>query len=806
MALIRWLPVVALLCGALYSARPVLAQAAPTRKVEAEDVRRAIESGRRFLLSRQDKAKGGWDVHFLHPIGSAGLRDGTTGLCTLALINAGEDIKSKPMQAALGYLRKMGAPNASSRVYSVSLQIMALAAAEPERDAVLIDRCAAWLAEAQVTSTRNKGGWSYGISNEKSADESNTQFALLALHEAERIGIKVKPTVWPLAAEYWLTRQLKGDVSFGSWGYQERPGTGSMTCAGLTSLIIASGRIHGGDVRVQGDNVICCGGGGADDAKSAEIARAIDDGLNWLGKNMSVDLMPGSPFGASTIHLLYYLYGLERVGRLTAHRFIGEVDGVKFDWYRQGAAKLIKEQAASGSWTGAGGDEAYPEISTAFALLFLSKGRWPVVVARLKHGTSDDWTMHRDGVNNLVRFVETRWKKNLTWQVIDIRNARVEDLLEAPVLFISGQNELDFSPEQKQLLRRYVDEGGFIFAENCCGGRAFDAKFTALMGELFPESPLRKLDPSHPIWYADGKVDPEHLAPHFGIDACCRTSIVYCSESLSCYWHLSRIGREEESRVVQARITAYDQLGCNVLSYATNRELKEKLDAPQLSATDPTNKPIVPGQLSVAKVSHGGGADDAPAALPNLLRLMGDKLPIRTNPARRMLALTDPAIFENPVLFLHGRRAFTLSDAERQALRQYVERGGLLFVDAICSAEPFVEAIRVEMKATFKEPLEPIPASHKIFTTYYRGFDLATSKVSLREPRSAGPGQPIRAELNRIDPRLEGIEINGRYGVIFSPYDISCALENSTSSLCKSYLKADAAKIGVNVLLYALQE
>jgi hypothetical protein len=41
---------------------------------------------------------------------------------------------------------------------------------------------------------------------------------------------------------------------------------------------------------------------------------------------------------------------------------------------------------------------------------------------------------------------------------------------------------------------------------------------------------------------------------------------------------------------------------------------------------------------------------------------------------------------------------------------------------------------------------------------------------------------------------------------ILSPYDISCALEKGTSMECKGYVPADAARLGANVLLFALQQ
>ena len=59
--------------------------------------------------------------------------------------------------------------------------------------------------------------------------------------------------------------------------------------------------------------------------------------------------------------------------------------------------------------------------------------------------------------------------------------------------------------------------------------------------------------------------------------------------------------------------------------------------------------------------------------------------------------------------------------------------------------------------------------------------------------------------MDEVSPVLEGIEIDGRLAVIFSPFDLSCALENQGSIECKGYLQQDAAKIGLNVILYAMQ-
>jgi hypothetical protein len=42
--------------------------------------------------------------------------------------------------------------------------------------------------------------------------------------------------------------------------------------------------------------------------------------------------------------------------------------------------------------------------------------------------------------------------------------------------------------------------------------------------------------------------------------------------------------------------------------------------------------------------------------------------------------------------------------------------------------------------------------------------------------------------------------------VFFSPLDLSCALESQNSIQCPGYDTTDAAKVAINLMLYALQQ
>ncbi len=561
-------------------------------EITAEQVRQSIDRAISYL-ERQQNRNGTWDEY-------AGFPGGVTALCTLALLNAGVPAADPRVETALANLRTMR----PAQTYVAALQTMVFCAAEPKKDLLLIRQNVKWLEGTQITDNERRGGWSYPSKGGGSGgDPSNSQFALLALYEAERAGVKVNQRTWRLALQYWQSMQNQD----GSWAYiKGRPGTGSMTCAGITSVIIASGQLNTGDAEIVDGQVRCCG--------AQNVNQMIENGLNWLERNYSVHTNPTSAAGpdASASNLLYYLYGVERTGRMTAQRFIGD-----HDWYREGSDMLVRMQdGLSGYWKGSGIAENNPVVGTSFGLLFLAKGRRPVLVAKLKHDPPGDWNNHRHDLANLTSYVEKLWQRDLTWQVVNAAAATVEDLLQAPVLFMNGRETPVFTPEEKRRLRDYVDRGGFLFAEGCCDGTAFDEGFQQLMRDVFPEQEyrLRLLPPEHPIWRAELPVDPKFARPLWGIDVGCRTSVVFCPDDLSCYWELARTGREDNlPPAIRAEADACLAMGANVVAYATNREVKFKneffVTADDAKPSDNFDR----GKLYTARLQHPGGCNAAPA-------------------------------------------------------------------------------------------------------------------------------------------------------------------------------------------------
>ncbi len=133
-------------------------------------------------------------------------------------------------------------------------------------------------------------------------------------------------------------------------------------------MLILRDAADGVDARVAGDQIQCCG-------SQAKEVDPVELAMQWLARSMSITTNPGGEGSWN----MYYLYAMERVGRLTGQRFIGGID-----WYRAGAEYLLTIQDESGKIRA--GSLIEEPVSTAMALLFLAKGKRQVVIGHLEHG------------------------------------------------------------------------------------------------------------------------------------------------------------------------------------------------------------------------------------------------------------------------------------------------------------------------------------------------------------------------------------------------------------------------------------
>ena len=769
------------LSGCLISLTPTYLEAA----VDPAVVQQAIDRGVIYLKKTQN-TRGGWNEY-------SGQSCGLSSLCTLALLNSGVSADEKVIQNALEYLRGFE----PEETYSVSLQTLAFCQLGAANDLPRIRRNVQWLISHQRSGdaiSERGGSWDYGRQR-GSGDPSNSQFALLALRAATDLGIEVGPGVYQRSLEYWRVRQRGG-----GWSYGNSPRiSGSMTCAGIASMVIANQCLNSSEELV----IQCCG-------NAAEQNQPVEDGLRWLGENFTLQVNPGG----DSLTFFYYLYALERVGRLTGRRFIGG-----HDWYREGAERLISLQDEFvGFWSGSGAMEQNREIATSFALLFLSKGKRQVVIGRAKYGSKDDnqWLQHPQALRQLVKHVERDWGRDLTWQTIELESAELQDLLQAPVLIISGSRALQLSDRMKDRLRDYVNQGGCLIFEaqagaGCGDAAEFETSVTNLCARWFGNLELERLPPSHPLWTIRHQVDPSAISEDFwvyGVQACCRTAVFYFPQSVSCRWgygdYLLQQSQQVNSDSLRDPKGALDQvknaihLGENLIAYATGRELKNKLEK-RMVLSNETVSEVNRSELRIANLALGSDATEAKRTVPNAASLITSSVPIELVAPAEPIGFDALALRDMPFLWIHGREDFRLNTDQRAVLRTYVENGGIVIAASLCGSEDFSSAFRREWSSIFpNQKLESVPNDSDLLNIP-NGFDIR-SVTTRRFNRSGQLTKSVGP------PSLEWMRYDGLAAVFFSPLDLSCALESPNSVQCPGYETQVAAKIAANIVLFSLQQ
>ncbi|HHH75565.1 MAG TPA: DUF4159 domain-containing protein, partial [Phycisphaerae bacterium] len=685
---VRLMAVILAGCAIAFGSASTFAQ------VSSEQVQKSIQKAIATLrASRQ--ANGTWKDY-------GGYKGGITAISTLALLNAGISPNDPAIRRGVAYLKEVK----DEKTYVVSLKCQVFAAADPSGKAhkVSLQQSAAWLIKTQLKT----GMWGYGLSRGVTygrGDNSNTQFALLGLHEAAKAGILVPERVWKLSRVHFFNTQLAD----GGWTYYyqkttPRPGVrvgnipsyGSMTAAGVASLYICGQRLHHGGMKafVNGAYPSC-----GKYKQNVVLAK----GLEWMGKNFSVKENPGR----RTSWLHYYLYGIERVGMVSGMRNFG-----RHDWYRQGAKFLVDTQSAKGTW-----GSNYATYDTAFSLLFLAKGIRPVIIQKLqwKGNRSNCWNRNIHDLENFTEFLDTKLGRKTTWQTATL-NLSLQDLRVSPVLFITGHEMPDFSKAERVKLKAFVESGGTILAEACCGSQEFRDGFRKLVKskELWPEYPLKPLPSSHQVWSSHYTINDRYGLE--GIEIGCRTGVFFSPNALSALWEMQDYKKGDKAWSEFAF-----KLGTNIAAYATGREtLANKLDLIDLPDNVDGNKPFeVPrGAVRIARLYHATGDYNADAnCLLKLSALLRDEANVDVVAKERHLKTTDKALYDYPVVFMTGHNAFVLSDEEIAALKKYLDKGGFLFADSCCGRKAFDESFRKMVAKLFPEKkFQRLPKNHPIIT------------------------------------------------------------------------------------------
>ena len=107
------------------------------------------------------------------------------------------------------------------------------------------------------------------------------------------------------------------------------------------------------------------------------------------------------------------------------------------------------------------------------------------------------WNERPRDLANLCRWMTKAIEREVNWQIVNL-NRSERDILDAPVLYISGKEALNFTPEEELKLKRYIEAGGMVFGNADCASAAFTASFKRIAPSFSAASsaPCRTIMPS----------------------------------------------------------------------------------------------------------------------------------------------------------------------------------------------------------------------------------------------------------------------------------------------------------------------
>lgn len=733
-----------------------------------EQVDQAVRRGVAHLWAQQkdDGAFSGGEVHLGVPYPGS-----STVMAMLALVYAGESLEKPEMKKGFKALCELDL----QKTYTVGFRIIALAELYHRADKTMKEGLRAIIRQDVVKLLDwqlANGAWIYEKSDGGTWDFSNTQLAVLALREAARAGIEIKPEVYLKVQKLYLDRQQAD----GGWNYgrppsagQENngPSYGAMTAAGVASLFITREALEPG--------AGCpCRNGRSSGRHNPQVEAAIAKGVAWLGANFATNENVRNPSFVKE-YVYYWLYACERVGIATGYKYLGA-----HDWYAEGAKAIVEKQAADGGW-----GRLY---DTSLALLFLIKGRAPTLVNKLQF--DGDWDMHTRDAANLAAYVGEIKEQRINWQIITLE-APVAEWHDAPILYISAESPLKLSDDQKKKLREFTDTGGTILFEASCGNTGVASSWKAACKAIWPEWELKLADKDHPLWNADQPIAgrlPALLEASDGV----RSFLFFSAADVSCPWHTMAV----------ARNLPLFHLGANLYAYATDRgRLRARLTA---HAADDRQEyletKLTPGSrtnLRLRLLKHAGDwfitQHYKPLAKLAELAQARAGLTLQFGDA---ISAAAPEAKDTDIFWLTGRKGLDMSDEEVTALKAWLAAGGYLVADAALGNPEFDKAftalagrLGLEIK---RLPREAPLVSGKLDGA--SGYDLA--KVDFTAA--------LRAErVGQAQAELSGLYVAGKMVGVYSPFDLSLGLAGIKAYGSRGYSAPDARATAINVLLPA---
>ncbi len=409
----------------------------------------------------------------------------------------------------------------------------------------------------------------------------------------------------------------------------------------------------------------------------------------------------------------------------------------------------------------------------------------------------EDWNMCPEDIQVLLRKAERRL--GVAYGSEPVRLSEFDgDPAKTPVLFWSGGRSVKMTDEQVDALRRYIDAGGMVWADSIAGSPYFVKSVRAVVERAFPGESLRPIPLDHPVFhlaqeagkvrYPRGAKGEEPLL--LGLYRGSRVGLVLSPYGMGAGW--ANLEPERFTEGAYYDPPSATAVGLNLVAYAVGyARLGAAHARPELLAT--RDKGPATDQLVFAQVRYNGVWNTDPGGPGNLLRALATETNVRLSFKREVVDLGRTDLANAPFLYFSGCYACALPAAEAVALKAYIAKGGTVLFDNSLGLEGFDLSVRALLKRILPDKaLKRLAADHPVYAAPY-----AIREVSYTPAvEKAHPG--ARA------PLLEGIESDGAVRVFYSRYDLGGGWQGDDHPLSKGYARADALRLGMNIVAYSM--
>ena len=159
------------------------------------------------------------------------------------------------------------------------------------------------------------------------------------------------------------------------------------------------------------------------------------------------------------------------------------------------------------------------------------------------------------------------------------------DLFFCPFLYMAGRYAFEsFTQEERDILRRFLTFGGFLFAEDTVGakGFGFDQAFRTEMEQVLPDNTLKRLPSDHSVYQSFYLINTiggrQNVSPFLeGITIDNWTPVIYSQNDLSGAWSRDRFGKWVNDCVPGGELQrkAAFKTGINIIVYALTSDYKK---------------------------------------------------------------------------------------------------------------------------------------------------------------------------------------------------------------------------------------